>query len=77
MNPKMPKKYMSPYYNLYWLLIHVESPKYKMIAYKITKIKSSEFAVKTNRDKKSLTMFILSCCNNYLIEFLKIRKLKK
>ena len=40
--------------------------------------KSSEFAIcLTHSGQKSLTMFISSCCNNYLIEFLKIGKLKK
>ena len=37
--------------------------------------KSSEFA--NFFKQKSVTMFISSCFNNYLIEFLKIRKLKK
>ena len=42
--------------------------------------KSSEFAIfltNTYSGQKSLTMFISSYCNNYLIEFLKIRKIKQ
>ena len=44
---------------------------------KITKVKK-EFAIfLTNTGQKSVTTFISLCCNNYLIEFLEIGKLKK
>ena len=50
MNPKSKKEeeYMSPYYVLflYSILVHVGSPKYKMIC-----PKSSEFAILTNSGK--------------------------
>ena len=40
--------------------------------------KSSEFdKTLTNVGQKSFTMFIVSCCNNYLKKKLKIGKLKK
>ena len=58
---------------LYSIWVHVESPKYQTICHKSPKL--SEFA--NFFKQKSVTMFISSCFNNYLIEFLKIRKLKK
>jgi len=58
---------------LYSIWVHVGSPKYKMICLKSPK--SSEFAIFFNSGQKSLTKFISSYCNNYLIEFLKIGKL--
>ena len=55
---------------LYSIWVHIESPKYKMICLKSPK--SSEFAKNNykNSGQKSL------CCNNLLIELLKIGKLK-
>ena len=65
----------TPFFNLYSIWVHVESLKYKLIGLKTPK--SSEFAIFwTNSCQKSLTMFISSCSNNYLMEFLKIGKLK-
>ena len=55
----------------YWSKVYI-----LQIKIKITKIKWICIFL-TNSGQKSLAMFISSCFNNYLIEFLKIGKLQK
>ena len=69
MNPKKQKKvYVTILlFNLYSIWVHVESQIYELNCLKT--LKSSEFAKKKKRGRKSLTMFISSCFNNYSIDF--------
>ena len=76
----MNKKNKKGYVTVLLLILYsiCRSPKYKMICLKSPK--SSEFAIfltNTYSGQKSLTMFISSYCNNYLVEWLKIRKLNR
>ena len=48
-----------------------------MICLKSPKSKKILLFFLTNNGQKSVTKFISLCCNNYLIEFLEIGKLKK